>query len=139
MRQIVNIAHVTLSAKIIVEALGTFPTDADNAVPLTTVADDIVVLDSGGGVVEHQKIVMTLIAYSVIAARAVIPLYYNGLVRSFVGRIGSAGSVGKRRRRFADFYDSAGVTFAAILIVPFPVVASNYPQAYFEHFQPTAI
>lgn len=134
-RQVVHVSHVTLRTEIVVGALCALPSHADDAVPLASVAHDVVVLHTSCGVVENEQVVVTLVAYSVVAPGAVVPLNYNSFVGGFVSRIRRGRSVSERRWRLADFHNRPRVTLATVLVVPLPVVPANDPQSHLQHLR----
>ena len=128
------IGHVALRAEIVVEALRTLPPDANYPVPLATVTDNVGVLDASGRIIEHQQIVSTLVTDPIITPSAVVPLNDDRLVRRPIGWIRTGGRA-PRGRWLPDLHYRSGVTLAAILIVPFPILTADDSQTNFQHLQ----
>lgn len=130
-----HIGHVALSAEIIIKALGTLPPDANYPVSLATIADNVGMLDAGGRVIEHQQIVSALVTDPVITPGAVVPLNDDRLVRRPIGGIRTGGRAPYHGGWLPDLHYRSGMTFAAILIIPFPILTADDTQTNFQHLQ----
>ena len=126
--------HVTMCTKIEVEASSAFPTHADDAVFSTGITNHIRMTNTNRGIIINTKIVGRLISNTIakrqrfvrrrskqkreilLGSGTGIPLHDDG----FVGRRVTTG--------FAEFDHRADVTFAIILLRPFPIGTANLDE-----------
>ena len=100
--QVMLVVHIAQSAEVDVRTDQTLPSHASDAVLLASIADNIVVTDTDGRVVDHSQVVCILVTDSVISSRSGVPLNDNSFVWSSV------------RTRSTHFDHCSAMTFAII-------------------------